>query len=61
MRSMGKTFEKYQKELDDLERGWGNYVWDELEELITEDFEEEKLSSQEFDDLMHRLMDIDCG
>ncbi len=58
---MGKTFEKYQKELDDLERGWGNYVWDELEELITEDFEEEKLSSQEFDDLMHRLMDIDCG
>lgn len=55
-----KTFEKYQRELDGLEQGKGKFTWDELEELITEDFEEEKLSSQEFDDLMRRLMDIDC-
>jgi len=56
-----KTFERYQRELDELEQGKGKYVWDELEELITEDFEEERLSSQEFDDLMRRLMEIDCG
>ena len=38
----------------------GKYVWDELEELITDAFEEEKISSEEFDLLMKRLMDIDC-
>lgn len=58
---MNNIFEQYQKKLNDLEQGKGKFVWDELEELITEDFEEEKLSSQEFDDLMRRLMDIDCG
>lgn len=58
---MKEIFDKYQRELDFLERGKGKFAWDELEELITEDFEEERLSSQEFDDLMHRLMDIDCG
>ncbi len=58
---MKDIFEQYGKKLNDLEQGKGKYVWDELEELITEDFEEEKLSSQEFDDLMRRLMDIDCG
>lgn len=58
---MKKIFDKYQRELDFLERGKGKFAWDELEELITEDFEEERLSSQEFDDLMRRLMDIECG
>ena len=48
------------KELDDLEEKKGKYVWDELEELITDAFEEEKISSEEFDLLMKRLMDIDC-
>lgn len=57
---MKKIFDKYQRELDSLEQGKGKFAWDELEELITEDFEEEKISSQEFDDLMRRLMDIDC-
>ena len=58
---MKNIFEQYQKKLNDLEQGKGTFAWDELEELITEDFEEEKLSSREFDDLMRRLMDIDCG
>ncbi len=58
---MKKIFDKYQRELDFLERGKGKFVWDELEELITEEFEEDRLSSQEFDDLMRRLMDIECG
>lgn len=51
---------RFQKELDDLEAKKGKYVWDELEELITDAFEEEKISSEEFDLLMKRLMDIDC-
>lgn len=51
---------QFQKELDDLESKKGKYVWDELEELITDAFEEEKISSEEFDLLMKRLMDIDC-
>lgn len=51
---------QFQKELDDLEEKKGKYVWDELEELITDAFEEEKISSEEFDILMKRLMDIDC-
>lgn len=51
---------QFQKELDDLEAKKGKFVWDELEELITDAFEEEKISSEEFDLLMKRLMDIDC-
>ena len=51
---------QFQKELDDLEAKKGKYVWDELEELITDAFEEEKISSEEFDILMKRLIDIDC-
>lgn len=51
---------QFQKELDDLEAKKGKYVWDELEELITDAFEEDKISSEEFDLLMKRLMDIDC-
>ena len=58
---MNKSFDKYQRELDFLERGKGKFAWDELEDLITEEFEEDRLSSQEFDDLMRRLMDIECG
>lgn len=56
---MGK-FDDYKKELTALEKGTSKYVWDELEELITDDFEEEKLTSEEFDTLMKQLMDIEC-
>lgn len=47
-------------ELDKLEQGKSSCVWDEWEEIITDDYEEEKISTEEFDALMHRLMDIDC-
>lgn len=53
------VFQKWDKELDLLEKGKSKYVWDELEELITDDFEEEKLTEEEFDKLMHRLMGMD--
>lgn len=53
-------FEKYKKELDLFENKKSKYEWDELEELITDDFEEERLSSEEFDELMRKLMNIEC-
>lgn len=54
-----KVFEKYKKELEALEKGRSSYEWDELEELITDDFEEERLSSEEFDSLMQQLMELE--
>ena len=54
------TFEKYQKELEALKAGKCQYEWDELEELITDEFEEERLSSEEFDCLMRLLMEIEA-
>ena len=49
-----------ERELERLEQGKCKYVWDELEEIITDDFEEERISSEEFDQLMNHLMEIDC-
>ena len=54
------VFDKYQRELDRLEQGKCQFAWDELEELMTEAFQEEKISSEEYDTLMRRLMEIDC-
>ena len=54
-----KVFEKYKKELEAFEKGKSSYEWDELEELITDDFEEERLSSEEFDNLMQQLMELE--
>ncbi len=59
--SIMTQFEYYKTELAALGEGKGKYVWDELEELITDDFDEGKLQSEEFDALMRQLMDIDCG
>ena len=53
-------YKKYQNELTLFEDGKSKFAWDELEELITEDFEEEKLTSEEFDSLMRVLMSLDC-
>lgn len=53
------VYKKYQKELEALQLGQSQYEWDELEELITDDFEEEKLTSEEFDDLMGQLMEME--
>lgn len=49
----------WKRQLDDFERGKCTYTWDEIEELITDEFEDGKLSSDEFDALMKRLMDMD--
>lgn len=54
-----KIYEKYQQELKRLELGESQYEWDELEELITDDFEEEKLTSEEYDSLMRLMMDME--
>ena len=53
-------YKKWDRVLDALENGKSKYVWDELEELITDSFEDERLTGEEFDTLMRRLMDIDC-
>ncbi len=54
-----KMVEKYRRELEAFEKGKSSYEWDELEELITDDFEEERLSSEEFDSLMQQLMELE--
>lgn len=50
----------WSKELDRLEQGKSSYVWDEIEELITDDYSDERITEEEFESLMRRLMDIDC-
>lgn len=51
----------WEKQLDSFEHRKSKYSWDELEELITDEFEDGKLSAEEFDVLMQRLMDMDEG
>ena len=46
------TYKKWDKELNKLQEGTGKYEWDELEELITDAYEEEEL--------MQKLMGIEC-
>lgn len=53
-------YQKWKKEVNNLSEGKSSYVWDELEELITDAYEEEKLTSGEFDELMEQLMEMDC-
>ncbi|MCH5268167.1 MAG: hypothetical protein J1E62_07465 [Lachnospiraceae bacterium] len=53
-------YRKWDKELDKYSKGISQYEWDELEELITDAYEDEKLSDEQFDTLMRRLMDLDC-
>ena len=53
-------YQNWDKELDSLEAGKSQYYWDEIEELITDRLEDDKIDEQEFETLMRRLMDIDC-
>ena len=53
-------YQNWDKELDRLEAGESQYSWDELEELITDRLEDDKIDEQEFETLMRRMMDIDC-
>lgn len=52
-------YEKWDRQISLLEQGTCEYEWDELEELITDSFEEEEISSDEFDELMTKLMEIE--
>lgn len=53
-------FQRYKEELDKYQQGKSGYTWDELEELMSEAFEEEHLTSGEYDTLMRELMELDC-
>lgn len=53
-------YQNWARELDCLEKGKSRYSWDEIEELITDRLEDERITEQEFENLMRRLMDIDC-
>lgn len=60
MEKVMQEFEKWQKQLQSLEAGTCQYCWDELEELITDSYSDEKLSDKDFETLMHQLMQMDC-
>lgn len=55
-----KSYDKWKKELKKYQDGKSKYKWDELEELITDEFEDELLTSDEFDDIMKELMNLNC-
>lgn len=52
-------YQKWKQEIERYGQGDSEYEWDELEELITDDFEEERLMVEEFDQLMEQLMKMD--
>lgn len=52
-------YQTWKNELEQYGQGDSEYEWDELEELITDDFEEERLTVEEFDQLMEQLMKMD--
>ena len=55
-----KSYDKWKKELKKYQDGKSKYQWDELEELITDEFEDELLTSDEFNDIMKELMNLNC-
>ncbi|MBU5479261.1 hypothetical protein KQI69_08595 [Eubacterium sp. MSJ-13] len=59
MADKGKSagYISWNKEIDKLKDKKSKYEWDELEELITDAFEDEKITSDEFDELMGKLME----
>jgi len=57
---MGRA-DEWREELKLFEKGRSRYKWDEIEELVTDEFEDGKLSSDEFDSIMAALMELDCG
>ena len=52
-------YRKWNKEIDKLSDHKSRYEWDEIEELITDEFENENITSEEFDELMAKLMEFD--
>lgn len=56
---MENMYEQITKYLEELERGTGEYVWDELEEIIEDYSYDGKLTQEQYENAMRRLMDID--
>ncbi len=54
------SYSELAKMLDELANNNCEYEWDELEEIITDCFEEGVISSEENDELMKKLMDTEC-
>ena len=53
--------DKWNKELKLKKKKKSKYKWDEIEELVTDEFEDGYLTSEEFDSIMGELMELDCG
>lgn len=53
------TRDEFEKEIDKLARGCSEYEWDELEELITDSCSDEKITEEDFDNLMRKLNEIE--
>ncbi|MEE3392193.1 MAG: hypothetical protein VZR00_00735 [Lachnospiraceae bacterium] len=45
--------------IEALSEGKGEYEWDEIEEIITDCFDDDRISSDEFDELMEKLNGIE--
>ncbi|MCR5202698.1 MAG: hypothetical protein K6D02_06375 [Lachnospiraceae bacterium] len=53
------VFDELKEEITKLKTNKSKYVWDELEEIITDKFEDEYITSEEFDALMELLDEIE--
>lgn len=52
-------YRKWNKEIDKLADNKSRYEWDEIEELITDEFENENITSDELMSFMAKLMEFD--
>ncbi len=57
---MENMYGQITKYLDELECGACEYVWDELEEIIEDYAYDGKLSQEQYESAMRRLMEIDA-
>ena len=48
-------YRKWNKEIDKLADNKSRYEWDEIEELITDEFENENITSDEFDSAINKV------
>ena len=51
---------EFMKQVDFYKKGKCKYTWDELEELATNAFDEEKLTSEQYDEIMECLMAVEA-
>ncbi len=53
------NYKEYLEEIEKLRNNKSEYEWDELEELINDSFFDEAITSEEADELMQLLMDVE--